>query len=299
MGKTLHLQNRRLKRSYPMAACSDRPAYDSDPPPENSKRSWSAAEDQQLIDLVGRFGANRWPLIASHMPHRVGKQCRERWFQHLRPEVKKGSWTSQEDQTIENAVLRFGQKWTQISQLLPGRTDNAVKNRYNSNLRKRQRMQQQHETGPELPLQLPSQLGEEEKRVVQLTLQLVNCDSELRSAVLHQLLPCLHQMAEKCHSEMRPSGFDSPHSGIEECDSMSTETACLSNTKPEVFERQSSRSDVACCVLAAADRGGGGADQRPKETEDIGTRHTTESIRIWHDFIKWKAKANLDQTLHC
>ena len=53
----------------------------------NSKRAWTEHEDQLLLETVGKLGAQRWSLIASHLPGRVGKQCRERWFNHLCPEV--------------------------------------------------------------------------------------------------------------------------------------------------------------------------------------------------------------------
>ena len=61
---------------------------------------WSASEDLQLSTLVDQYGAKQWSLIAQHMPGRIGKQCRERWHNHLNPEVTKESWTAQEDAQI-------------------------------------------------------------------------------------------------------------------------------------------------------------------------------------------------------
>eukprot|EP00966_Prymnesium_polylepis_P082641 1913572-Prymnesium_polylepis.1 len=75
------------------------------------------------------------------MTGRVGKQCRERWFNHLCPAVKKGEWTEEEDRLIAEGVAELGTRWSEIVKRLPGRTDNAIKNRFNSNQRRQQRMQ--------------------------------------------------------------------------------------------------------------------------------------------------------------
>jgi len=106
----------------------------------NAKRAWTELEDEKLIETVNKLGAQRWSLIASHLPGRVGKQCRERWFNHLCPEVKKGEWTEEEDRLIAEGVKELGTKWSEIVKRLPGRTDNAIKNRYNSGARREVRL---------------------------------------------------------------------------------------------------------------------------------------------------------------
>ena len=111
----------------------------------NSKRAWAESEDQLLLETVGKLGAQRWSLIASHLPGRVGKQCRERWFNHLCPQVKKGEWTEEEDCLIAEGVKELGTKWSEIVKRLPGRTDNAIKNRYNSGARREVRLQKRAE----------------------------------------------------------------------------------------------------------------------------------------------------------
>ena len=78
-----------------------------------------------------------WMQIAERIPGRIGKQCRERWTNHLDPNLKKGGWTHEEDTILAEAQQRWGNAWTKIAKLLPGRAENAVKNRWNSAFRRK------------------------------------------------------------------------------------------------------------------------------------------------------------------
>lgn len=101
------------------------------------KGPWKEEEDTKLSELVEKYGPKDWSTIAGHIPGRIGKQCRERWFNHLSPDVRKTNWTPEEDSIIIDAHSKYGNKWTNISKLLDGRPANAIKNHWNSTLLKR------------------------------------------------------------------------------------------------------------------------------------------------------------------
>ncbi|KAL6338048.1 hypothetical protein AAG906_010614 [Vitis piasezkii] len=103
-----------------------------------NKGAWTKEEDQRLIAYIKTHGEGCWrslPKAAGLL--RCGKSCRLRWINYLRPDLKRGNFTDEEDELIINLHSFFGNKWSLIAGRLPGRTDNEIKNYWNTHIKRK------------------------------------------------------------------------------------------------------------------------------------------------------------------
>ncbi|KAL8467865.1 hypothetical protein ACS0TY_031201 [Phlomoides rotata] len=102
------------------------------------KGPWTPEEDQKLIDYIQTHGYGNWRTLPKNAGlQRCGKSCRLRWTNYLRPDIKRGRFSFEEEETIIQLHSILGNKWSAIAARLPGRTDNEIKNYWNTHIRKR------------------------------------------------------------------------------------------------------------------------------------------------------------------
>ncbi|XP_051215377.1 transcription factor MYB41 [Lolium perenne] len=102
------------------------------------KGPWTQEEDEKLVAYIKKHGQGNWRTMPKNAGlERCGKSCRLRWTNYLRPDIKRGRFSFEEEETIIQLHSILGNKWSAIAARLPGRTDNEIKNYWNTHIRKR------------------------------------------------------------------------------------------------------------------------------------------------------------------
>ena len=106
---------------------------------KHPREQFSVEEDEMLKELVAKYGVDNWKQIASKMPNRNTRQCKDRWNCYLSPSINKQDFSLEEDMKLISLYHHFGSKWKQIAGYFPGRTHICIRNRMKIILRKKMR----------------------------------------------------------------------------------------------------------------------------------------------------------------
>lgn len=103
----------------------------------NTRRPFTVDEDAKLMEIMNHQEFVSWDMVASQMPDRSSRQCRERWVNYLSPNIRNDPWTDTEDQLLLEKINEMGRCWSNIGHFFNGRSENDVKNRWYSHLKYR------------------------------------------------------------------------------------------------------------------------------------------------------------------
>ena len=158
----MHYQHYRPQPPQNMEEKESDETIPSGPPTTGKRKSgpktWTKEEDAILLNMVQNMRMPmKWSIVAQSMPDRTGKQCRERYVNHLNPRLKNSEWSPQEDATIFHLYNSVGSQWAKMSKMIPGRTDNGIKNRFH-NLRRQLEREDDHRLRLSKPQDFPEEI---------------------------------------------------------------------------------------------------------------------------------------------
>jgi len=131
---------------------------------KSGPKTWTKEEDAILLNMVQSMRMPmKWSVVAQSMPERTGKQCRERYVNHLNPRLKMADWSPNEDATIFHLYNTNGSQWAKMAKMIPGRTDNGIKNRFH-NLRRQLEREDEHRMKLSKPHDFPDEIRMERLR---------------------------------------------------------------------------------------------------------------------------------------
>lgn len=125
---------------------------------KSGPKAWTKEEDALLLNIVHSMQwPMKWTIVAQSLPDRTGKQCRERYVNHLNPRLKVADWTPVEDATVFHLYNSIGSHWAKMAKVIPGRTDNGIKNRFH-NIRRQYEREDEHRMRLSSPMDFPDEI---------------------------------------------------------------------------------------------------------------------------------------------
>ncbi|ERN15846.1 transcription factor MYB21 [Amborella trichopoda] len=173
----------------------------------NRRGPWTAEEDKLLIQYVRMHGEGRWNSAAESVGlKRSGKSCRLRWVNYLRPDLKKGHITPEEERLIVELHARWGNRWSTIARSLPGRTDNEIKNYWRTHFKKKEKTREIPKSRVPLQQQQLQQLQQQKQRMSINKILSQFGEDETKSS-LPQMKPDMVWILPTCEEQFLPFMF--------------------------------------------------------------------------------------------